>query len=51
MINIYEKIPSKVPGITSLFIDFDYNVDILNIIKSFPCKNYSKKTKIWELPI
>lgn len=51
MINIYEKIPSKVPGITSLFINFDYNVDILNIIKSFPCKNYSKKTKVWELPI
>lgn len=51
MINITEKRTSKVPGITSLFISFNYSQDIINIIKSFPCKNYSKKTNLWELPV
>lgn len=51
MILLEEKIPSKVPGITSLFITFDYDPNIVDVIKSFPCKNFSKKTKVWELPI
>lgn len=51
MITITEKITSKVPGITSVFVDFKYNPDIVQEIKSLPCFNYSKKTNQWEVPI
>lgn len=51
MITITEKITSKVPGITSVFVDFKYNPDIVQEIKSLPCFNYSKKTNQWEIPI
>lgn len=51
MIKIIEKITQKVPGITSVFVDFAYNADIVNEIKSLPCYNYSKRTNQWEVPI
>jgi SNF2 family DNA or RNA helicase len=51
MITIEEKRTSKVPGITSIFISFDYNKDIVEAIKTLPCYNYSKRTKVWEVPI
>ena len=51
MITITEKQTSKVPGITSVFIEFDYNPNIVEEIKTLPCVNYSKKTHLWEVPI
>lgn len=51
MIYITEKQTSKVPGITSVFVKFNYNVDIVNDIKTLPCFNYSKKDNVWEIPI
>jgi SNF2 family DNA or RNA helicase len=51
MISIEEKLTSKVPGLTSLFVSFDYNKEIIEIIKALPCKNYSKVTKTWEVPV
>lgn len=33
MIYIREDIAKKVPGVTSLFLEFDYNQDIIDIIK------------------
>lgn len=51
MITITEKITSKVPGITSVFVDFKYDAEIIQEIKTLPCFNYSKKTNQWEVPI
>lgn len=51
MIHITEKLTSKVPGITSIFIDFDYNPEIVDSIKTLPCFNFSKRTHLWEVPI
>ena len=51
MIHIIEKPTSKVPGITSIFISFDYKPEIVADIKSLPCFNFSKRTKLWEVPI
>lgn len=51
MINISERVPVKCPGLSSLFIDFEYNPDVISILKSFDCKVYHKKEQIWELPV
>ena len=51
MINIVEKKQTKIPGITSLYISFPYNADIVSTIKSnTPVANYDKKTRVWEVP-
>lgn len=51
MIIITEKRTEKVPGITSVFVSFKYNQDIVNEIKSLPCYNFSKKDSLWEIPV
>ena len=51
MITITESKTKKVPGITSVFVDFKYDEGIVEEIKSLPCKNYSKKSNKWEIPI
>ena len=51
MIYIEERETQKVPGDTSFFIYFDYNKEIWNKLKVIKCKNYSKKSKEWELPV
>ena len=45
MIKIEERITSKVPGLTSFFIISNYNPELVKIISTLDCKNYSKKTK------
>lgn len=50
MISITENIPNKIPGLTSLFLKFDYNPKIVDFIHSLDCKSYDKKTLTWELP-
>ncbi len=51
MIYVEEKSAKKVPGITSLFITFDFKPEIVTALKSLGCKVYKKKTKVWEVPI
>lgn len=51
MIHIEERVTSKVPGITSVFVSFDYNKEIVDEMKQIPCYNFSKHTKEWEVPI
>lgn len=50
MILIEEKKAEKMPGITSLFVSFDYNKDIVNIIKNVKPRFYNKNIKTWEIP-
>lgn len=44
MIYIEERQPKKLPGITTLFLKFDYNKEIIDRIKAFDCRNYNEKT-------
>lgn len=53
MITIREDIPTKVTGITSLYISSDvYDSSISDIIRN-NCElvDYNKKTKTWEIPL
>lgn len=50
MILIEEKQTQKVPGITSLFVTFDYNPIYVDLIKTIPQCNFDKDTKQWEVP-
>ena len=45
MIIIKEDKPKKVPGLTSLFISFPYNKDIITIVKSCDGYKYDDKLK------
>lgn len=51
MIKIKENVCAKVPGITSLFISFSYNKEIINLIKNCDVYNFDKKTLEWEVPV
>lgn len=52
MIKIEERRCEKLSGLTSLFISFEYNQDIINNIKSnIDTYLYNSKTKEWEIPI
>ena len=51
MIKIEEKQTSKLPGITSLFVSFDYNAAVVEAIKTLPNYTYDKKTFTWEIPV
>ena len=51
MIYIEEKNTTKVPGITSLYLKFDYKQEIVDAVKSIDCKYYNEKEKIWEIPL
>lgn len=51
MIYIEEKATKKVPGLTSLFINFSYKKEIVDALKTIKCYDYDKKEKIWEVPL
>lgn len=50
MITITIKNSERVNGDYALFISFDYDAHIVDIIKSFPTRVYNVKTKSWEVP-
>lgn len=50
MINIEIKTSKQCNGEYSLFVSFNYNETIIDIIKSFPTRSYDKTNKTWELP-
>ena len=51
MIKIHEKKSVKNVGTTSLFVSFDYNPEIVNVIKGAENAIYDKTNKTWELPL
>lgn len=51
MIIIKENKPNKMTGLTSLFLSFDYNKNIIEEIKKEPVYNYNTATKEWEFPL
>lgn len=51
MITIQERQTKSVPGITSLFVSFDFNKQIVEEIKLLNNCNYNPNTKEWEIPI
>lgn len=51
MIHIEEKRTVKLPGLTSLFVSFNYHPKYVEILKTVPVFNFDKNTKVWEVPI
>lgn len=51
MIHIEEKQTSKLPGKTSLYVNFTYNPMIVETVKQCTVANYDKKTTTWEVPL
>ena len=51
MISIKERKNSKVPGVTSFYISFPYNKDIIDSIKTTQMYVYDKNTFEWEVPL
>lgn len=51
MIKIEERPAKKLPGITNLFVKFDYDLDILDLIRQLPNRYFDKNTKEWEVPL
>ena len=51
MIYIFEDKKKELSGVTSLYLCFEYNVDIVNIIKSSGVCVYHKDSHKWEVPI
>lgn len=51
MIKIQENNTKKCPGETSLFVSFNYNPELVSIVKQVDGSVYDKKTTTWEVPI
>ena len=52
MIKIQEiSPPSKISGLSSICVTFDYNPYIVDSLKAIPTFYYHKKDNIWEFPI
>ena len=50
MINIKIKQSEQCNGDYSLFVSFDFNSDVIAIVKSFPTRVYNRDNQTWELP-
>ena len=51
MITIFEDIPKKISGSTSLFLDAPYNDEVVKVVKSLGMAIWHKKDKLWEIPV
>lgn len=51
MIRIDERVTAKLPGITSLFVSFDFQKIIVEELKLLPTTNYNPVTHEWEIPL
>ena len=51
MIYIFEDKPQKLSGLRSLYISFDYDREILNIVKSSGTYFFHINNCLWEVPI
>ena len=50
MINIDIKESVKCNGDYSLFVSFEYDERIVNIIRNLPTRSFDRETKSWEIP-
>ena len=51
MILFEERKSEKLPGITSIFISFNYNKDLVEAVKKIPNAIYDKNNHTWEIPL
>ena len=51
MINIEERITEKLPGLSSLFITFDFNRKIVDELKLVESHIFNSENKEWEIPV
>lgn len=51
MIKIWEDAPRKISGETSLFLSFDYNPEVIDVIKECSSSRFDKNTFLWEVPL
>lgn len=51
MINIYERTTNRIPGVSSLFVKFNYNPLIVDELKLLESSFYDANTKEWEIPL
>lgn len=52
MIKIEEKLNSKIPGTSSLYVQFDYSKEIVDALKNcVTVGDFNKKTLTWEVPV
>lgn len=51
MIKIEERKTVKLPGVTSLFVSFDFNKQVVEELKLLGNTNFEPDTKEWEIPI
>ena len=51
MIKLEERTASKVPGLTSIFIKFNYNQLVIDTLRTIQGAQYNEKEKEWEIPI
>ena len=50
MIRIEERVTKKLPGLSSLFISFDFNRKIVDELKLLNNSHFDPETKEWEVP-
>lgn len=51
MIRVEERNTARLPGITSLFVSFDYDKAIVDELRLMQNCTYDEKTKEWEIPL
>ena len=51
LITIKEGVAKKCPGITSFTLEFEYNANIVELVKQLDGACYDKKTRTWEIPV
>lgn len=51
MIRLEEKQTKKLPGKTSIFVDFEYKPELVDVMHQVPNAIFHKKDKVWETPL
>lgn len=51
MIKLSEIIPIKLPGLSSIQVEFNYRKEIVDIMHQLPSAVYHKKLQCWEIPV
>lgn len=51
MIKLEEKQTKKSPGKTSIFVDFEYKTELVDVMHQVPNAIFHKKDKVWETPL
>lgn len=51
MIKLEEKQTKKLPGKTSIFVEFEYKAELVDVMHQVPNAIFHKKDKVWETPL